>query len=114
MADNIAEPQVEDVSSDHHTTSRQNIDDDDLTLVLAVKKITEYYSRSSKGIKFITAHQITDGSTATFSCEQTGAILASCKLRFRNVLLIESGNNELLMKVKLSDLTFKPCQIMMQ
>mgnify|MGYP003432317366 CR=1 FL=1 len=82
----------------------------DLTLVDAIKRITDYYSRSSKGIKFVAAHQITDSSVATFVCEQTGAVLASCKLRFYNAMLIDNTTNELLVKVRLSDLTFKPAQ----
>jgi hypothetical protein len=72
----------------------------------ACDAIAKHYNRSYE-LQFFPPAQIVDGGIMDIKDAETGAVLATCRMRFRNALAVNNLTSEILCGVSLSDLTFQ-------
>lgn len=72
----------------------------------ATEQIIRHYDRDFKNIKFVLPTQIIDGSQADFIDGDSKSIIATCRLRTRNQLHINTSTGNIYVDVKISDITY--------
>lgn len=68
--------------------------------------ISHHYKRGFKDLRFTPPSQIIDGSVVDFIDGETGIIVATARLRFKNTIGVDKSTGAINVDLAMSDLTF--------